>query len=93
MNIKELIYFITVIETGNFTDAADICCVTQPTLSAGIKKLEEELDSQLITRGTKNTGGIRPTPTGHKILSIAKIIRAEAEKIKKIAKLNKIFDI
>ncbi len=86
MNIKELIYFINVIETGNFTDAADICCVTQPTLSAGIKKLEDELNVQLITRGTKNTGGIRPTPVGNKILNIAKIIRTESDKIKKIAK-------
>lgn len=89
MNIKELIYFIKVIETGNFTDAADICCVTQPTLSAGIKKLEEELDTQLIIRGTKNTGGIRPTVAGTKILEIAKTIYHEADKIKRIAKATK----
>lgn len=86
MNIRELIYFITVIETGNFTDAADICCVTQPTLSAGIKKLEQALDMPLIIRGTKNTGGVRPTVLGSKILEIAKSIRQESEKIKKIAK-------
>lgn len=89
MNIKELIYFISVIETGNFTDAADICCVTQPTLSAGIKKLEEELDTPLIIRGTKNTGGIRPSIAGSKILTIAYSIRQEFEKIKKIAKDSK----
>ncbi len=89
MNIKELIYFISVIETGNFTDAADICCVTQPTLSAGIKKLEDELDTPLIIRGTKNTGGIRPSIAGSKILEIAQSIRQEFEKIKKIAKDSK----
>jgi LysR family hydrogen peroxide-inducible transcriptional activator len=89
MNIKELTYLIAVIETGNFTDAADICCVTQPTLSAGIKRLEDELDVQLITRGTKYTGGIRATPAGLKILSLAKGIQSEAEKIKKIAKNSK----
>ncbi len=89
MNIKELIYFISVIETGNFTDAADMCCVTQPTLSSGIKKLEEELDTQLIIRGTKNTGGIRPSIAGSKILNIAHSIRQEFEKIKKIAKDTK----
>lgn len=86
MNIRELVYFITVIETGNFTDAANICCVTQPTLSAGIKKLEDTLDTQLIIRGTKNTGGVRPTAAGIKILAIAKNICQEADKIKKIAK-------
>ncbi|MFT6071980.1 MAG: LysR family hydrogen peroxide-inducible transcriptional activator [Alphaproteobacteria bacterium] len=89
MNIRELVYFITVIDAGNFTDAADICCVTQPTLSAGIKKLEDELDTQLIIRGTKHTGGIRPTVAGIKIAEIARAIQGQANKIKKIARDTK----
>jgi LysR family hydrogen peroxide-inducible transcriptional activator len=89
MNIRELSYFLAVIDLGNFTDAADKCCVTQPTLSAGIKKLENELDSQLIIRGTRNTGGIRPTMTGIKIAEIARDLCYQAEKIKKIARDSK----
>jgi LysR family hydrogen peroxide-inducible transcriptional activator len=89
MNIRELTYFLAVIDCGNFTDAADKCCVTQPTLSAGIKKLEETLDIQLIIRGTKNTGGVRPTAAGIKILKIVRELILQAEKIKKIARDSK----
>jgi hypothetical protein len=36
-------YFMAIVETGGFTRAADRLFVSQPSLSAGIKKLEQEL--------------------------------------------------
>lgn len=49
----QLRYFIAVVETGSFTKAAKRVFVTQPTLSAGIKKLETDLGSKLFDRTSK----------------------------------------
>jgi DNA-binding transcriptional LysR family regulator len=49
----QLRYFLAVVETGSFTKAAKRVFVTQPTLSAGIKKLESDLGSQLFDRTSK----------------------------------------
>jgi DNA-binding transcriptional LysR family regulator len=51
MNLAFLRYFLAVTETGSFTRAAERCNVTQPTLSAGIARLEEALGARLLDRG------------------------------------------
>ncbi len=43
--------FMAVVDYGSFTDAAERLHVSQPSLSIAIKKLEKELDVQLIIRG------------------------------------------
>ena len=43
-------YFLAVVEHGNFSRAAAMCHVAQPTLSVGIAKLEALLDRALFTR-------------------------------------------
>jgi len=48
MTITQLNYIITLEKTRNFTKAANLCKVSQPTLSMQIQKLEEELK---YTRG------------------------------------------
>lgn len=40
---------------GNLTAAADKLCVTQPTLTRRLNKLEEECDKQLLERGRRET--------------------------------------
>ncbi|MBV8884141.1 MAG: LysR family transcriptional regulator [Chroococcidiopsidaceae cyanobacterium CP_BM_RX_35] len=44
-------YFVAIVETGSFTKAAERLFVSQPSLSAGIKKLEQELGVILFERG------------------------------------------
>ena len=44
MNIHQLEYILAVDQFKNFSKAADYCHVTQATLSAMVKKLEEQLD-------------------------------------------------
>ncbi|MEX1147893.1 MAG: LysR family transcriptional regulator [Sphingomonadales bacterium] len=48
--LYQLRYFLAVVETGSFTKAAERACVTQPTLSAGIQKLEGALGVRLFNR-------------------------------------------
>lgn len=55
MNIYQIRYFLAIIEANSFTKAAQKLFVSQPSLSAGIKKLEQELEVTLFDRG----GGTR----------------------------------
>ena len=68
MNLAFIRYFLAVAETGNFTMAAERCHVTQPTLSAGIARLEDEIGSRLFERG-RRTG---LTAAGQKLLPHAR---------------------
>ncbi len=54
MNFQHLRFAIAVAETGSFTQAADICCVTQPALSNAIGQLEDELGGRLFDRTTRS---------------------------------------
>ncbi len=47
---KQMEYLQAVIETGNFYLAAEKCHVSQSAISQQIKKLEDELDVQLLDR-------------------------------------------
>lgn len=53
MNLAFIRYFLAVAETGGFTAAAERCHVTQPTLSAGIGRLEEEIGARLFDRSRR----------------------------------------
>lgn len=46
-------YFLSVVDTGNFTRAASACNVSQPTLSIGIAKLERQLGKAVFSRSNK----------------------------------------
>ncbi|QOF70636.1 LysR family transcriptional regulator [Aminobacter sp. SR38] len=55
MNLAQIRYFLTLAETLNFTDAARLCGVAQPTLTRAIQKLEHELGGTLVYRDGKDT--------------------------------------
>jgi len=55
MELREIRYFVAVCETLNFTRAAEICRVTQPSLTRGIQKLERELGGPLFARERGHT--------------------------------------
>ncbi|ASC70553.1 LysR family transcriptional regulator [Halomicronema hongdechloris C2206] len=55
MDIYQLRYFLTIAETGSFSRAAERLYLSQPSLSAGIKKLEQELGVCLFERGGRRT--------------------------------------
>ena len=68
MEIKQLRSYIAVVEYGSFTKAAEKTYTSQPTVSAHVKALEEELGVQLIARDTKN---LRVTRKGQDLYECA----------------------
>lgn len=68
MEFKQLKSFVAVVQYGSFTKAAEKLYVSQPTISAHISSLEEELKKTLIVRTTKS---IEVTPKGMEIYEYA----------------------
>ena len=80
MNLAFIRYFLAVAETGNFTEAAERCHVTQPTLSAGIARLEEAIGSRLFDRGRRtalSAAGQRLLPHARAMVEAWRLARAE----------------
>lgn len=86
MTLQQLEYIIAVNQFRHFAKAAESCRVTQPTLSAMIQKLEDELDVKIFDR---NQQPICPTPIGKIILEQAQNVMAEANLIKDVIKEEK----
>ncbi|OUR77471.1 hypothetical protein A9Q83_11005 [Alphaproteobacteria bacterium 46_93_T64] len=86
MDIYQLRYFLAIAETRNFSRAAERVFVSQPTLSAGIKKLETELGAQLFNRSKRNT---TLTEVGLRFLPRARTIIYECNAAKQEAHGNK----
>ena len=83
MNIRDLTYLIAVAEEKHFGNAAKRCFVSQPTLSAQLKKLEEELGVQLFERSNRQ---VLVTPIGEDICRQARDILNDIEQLKRSAK-------
>ena len=77
MTLQQLEYVLAVARHGHFGRAADACNVTQPTLSAMIGKLEEEIGAKLFDR---NRQPICPTPVGEKVVRQAREVLSQADR-------------
>lgn len=87
MDLKQLKYFAAIVETGGYARAADVCHVTQPTLSSSMTQLEAELGAPLLERGAF---GARPTAVGALLFERAKLLLAEVSRTRAdIATLNR----
>jgi DNA-binding transcriptional LysR family regulator len=73
--LDKLEYLMALARERHFGHAADVCGVTQPTLSAGIKQLEETLGVLLVQRGSRFIGF---TPEGERTLDWARRIVGDA---------------
>jgi DNA-binding transcriptional LysR family regulator len=69
--IDKLEYILALARERHFGRAADACGVTQPTLSAGVKQLEEQMGVLLVNRGSRFQGF---TPEGQRVLEWARRI-------------------
>ena len=82
MTLQQLKYIVAIDKFRNFAKAADACEISQPTLSAMLAKLEDELDVRIFERNNKN---VKPTVVGEKLLAQAKKVLMEAGRIEEIA--------
>jgi DNA-binding transcriptional LysR family regulator len=69
--IDKLEFIIALAREKHFGHAAEACGVTQPTLSAGVKQLEEQMGVLLVNRGSRFQGF---TPEGQRVLEWARRI-------------------
>jgi DNA-binding transcriptional LysR family regulator len=85
--IDKLEFLIAIAQEKHFGRAADACGVTQPTLSAGLKQLEDTLGVLLVRRGSRFLGftgeGERVLEWARRIVSDARALRQDVEQLKR----------
>jgi len=86
MNIQQLEYIIAVDRLRHFVNAAEACCVTQPTLSMMIRKLEEELNVQIFDRSDVP---VKTTKIGRSVVDQAIIALKHVNSIKELVEDEK----
>jgi DNA-binding transcriptional LysR family regulator len=77
--LRQLEYLVALARERHFARAAAACHVSQPSLSAAIRKLERDLDVPLVRRGQRFAG---LTPEGERVLLWAHRILADADALR-----------
>ena len=81
MTLQQIEYIVALNRHRHFVKAAEECGVTQPTLSAMVQKLEEELDVKIFDRSKHP---IEPTAIGEKIIRQAETTLNEMRRIQEV---------
>jgi len=79
MELRQLEYFVAIVETGSFNQAAERCHVSQPSLSQQIIKLEKEIGRKLFDRLGRS---IALTEVGNVLYPHARSILSEVQQAK-----------
>ncbi|MEV7170021.1 LysR family transcriptional regulator [Streptomyces sp. NPDC093224] len=82
MELRQLLYFVTVVEEAGFTRAAERLHLAQPGLSSQIRRLERELGQSLLDRSGRS---VTPTEVGRALLPHARAALAAAEGVRQVA--------
>lgn len=75
MDLRTLKYFVAVFENGSFSAASKSQFISQPSISASVKQLEQNLSQQLFFRETR---GVVPTEAGQQLYPLAKQLLGQA---------------
>ena len=81
MTLQQLKYLLGIVEAGSMLKASKNFGITQPTLSAMLKKLEAELDISIFDRSSQS---MRLTAMGECVVSQAKIVLTAADNLKEL---------
>lgn len=81
MTLQQLEYIVALDEQRHFARAAEVCKITQSTLSLMIRKLEEELD---ITIFDRKMHPIKPTLAGENLIRQARIVLFHSKQLLKL---------
>lgn len=82
MNLGQLELLVALVETGNFSEAADRVGLTQSAVSHGLAKMEQELGVMLVERGRR---GVSLTEAGKAVLPHTREALASLEAIRQAA--------
>jgi LysR family hydrogen peroxide-inducible transcriptional activator len=82
VTLQQLRFLVAIADTLHFSQAADQCHVTQPTLSAGLRALEDRLGVQLVERTTRQ---VLLTPLGLDIADRARKVLQDTAAIERLA--------
>ncbi|HXQ63655.1 MAG TPA: LysR substrate-binding domain-containing protein [Steroidobacteraceae bacterium] len=86
MNLRDLRYLVALADTHHFGHAAEKSHVSQPTLSAQIRKLEDYLGVQLVERQPRN---VALTDIGERIVFLARRVLQDADDIVELARASR----
>ena len=86
MTLQQLEYVLALDKTRHFVRAAELCGVTQPTLSAMVQKLEDELDCKIFDR---SRNPLETTEIGKQIIRQAQEIVIQANQLKETVQAEK----
>lgn len=89
MNLQQLEYIVALDKHRHFQRAAEACGVSQPTLSALIQKLEEELDLTLFDR---KSHPICTTESGRTVIDQARVVLYHIAQLKEMTRSEKELD-
>ncbi|NWL77366.1 LysR family transcriptional regulator [Pseudomonas taiwanensis] len=88
MDLRQLRYFIALLEHRSFVRAADAMGITQPAFSRSIQGLEQDFGCQLVDRGSKD---LRPTPEGQVVLQHAlRLVQGASNLAREIDQMTKL---
>jgi LysR family nitrogen assimilation transcriptional regulator len=76
MNLRQLRYFASIVESGSMSEAARRLHIAQPALSRGLAELEDELGTPLLVRSRT---GVTPTAAGETLYAQARLIQRQCE--------------
>nr|WP_247896784.1 LysR family transcriptional regulator [Azospirillum argentinense] len=83
LSLRDLEYVVAVAEQRHFGKAAERCSVSQPSLSAQIRKLEDLLGIPLFERTSRR---VLPTPQGEVVIRQARVVLEEARRLLALAR-------
>lgn len=86
ITMKDLMYLCRLAETGHFGKAAQLCHVTQPSLSIQVKKIEDVLGVQIFERTNRS---VSVTEIGRQIVDQAQNVLDQCELLSNIAQKDK----
>lgn len=81
-SLKQLRYLVALADCGQFSNAAELCGIAQPSLSVQIQNLEETLGAHLIER---HRTGIMLTPLGREVVERARAILLDVQGLVDVA--------
>ena len=79
MDLRSIRYFVSAVEHGSITAAAEACCVAQPSITHAIHQLEQEFETQLLVRSRK---GVACTQAGEVFFQKVKGLLSHAQMIR-----------